>query len=110
MRYFTPDLLERFGSLDDDVADAANAESERVSMRYQRHWEKIQSLFPESVQRFNNDSVCLHDAQVLSIGRDQDTFVLVLQLEAPSTQIIMLSFTLADEPVIDPQALSAEGS
>ena len=29
MKYFTPELLERFGSLDDDVADAADDESER---------------------------------------------------------------------------------
>ncbi len=34
MNHFTPDLLARFGSPDDEIADAASAEWEQVQARY----------------------------------------------------------------------------
>jgi hypothetical protein len=105
MRYFTPDLLERFGSLDDDVADAAHEEWERAIVRSNRRWQKIKAAFPKEVQRFEDEHVCLHDAQLLSMGRQADTFVMVLQPEPPSQNMVLLTFTLEGEPVIDTAAL-----
>jgi hypothetical protein len=84
MKYFTPELLERIGSLDDGIADVAHDAWERMLVRSQRRWQKIKAAFPEAVQRFEAERVCLHDAQVLSMGRPGDTFVMVLKMEPPS--------------------------
>jgi hypothetical protein len=108
MKYFTPELLERVASLDDDVADDAQDEWERAIVRSNRHWQKIKKAFPAAVRRFEEDHVCLHDAQVLRMGRDGDTFVMVLEMEPPSRNLVVLTFTLDGEPEIDPRALPAQ--
>jgi hypothetical protein len=105
MKYFTPDLLQRINSLDEDVQDAADDEWERALVRYERRWQKIRAAFPESVQRFNDDSVCLHDAELLSMGQHGDTFVMVLQPEPPAQTMVVLTFTLDAKPIIDTAAL-----
>ncbi len=107
MKYFTPDLIERVGSLDDDVADAAMEEWERAIVRYKRHWHKIKAAFPAEVQRFKEEHVCLHDAELLSMARHGESLTLVLQPEPPSPNLVLLAFTLDGEPVIDPKALPA---
>jgi hypothetical protein len=65
MRFFTPDLLERFGSEDDRTALAAQEELERRSEDYARHLHQIAGRLPprfaEMLQRFY-----LHDARVLA--------------------------------------------
>ncbi|HYT93949.1 MAG TPA: hypothetical protein VEL76_34840, partial [Gemmataceae bacterium] len=104
-KYFTPDLIQRGNSLDDDVADAANDEWERAIVRSNRRWKTIRNAFPKAVQRFDENQVCLHDAQLLSMGRQGDTFVMVLQPEPPAQTMVLLTFTLDDEPVIDTKAL-----
>jgi hypothetical protein len=109
MKYFTPDLLERVGSLDDEIADAAHEEWERALVRCRRRWQKIKAAFPRAVQRFEAESVCLHDAQVLSMGRQGYTFVIVLKMEPPSDEMVLLTFDLAGDPRIDPTAVAGHG-
>jgi hypothetical protein len=104
MRYFTPELLSRIRSLDEDVSAAAHQEWERALVNYQRRWAKIKAAFPEGVRRFEEDPVCLHDAQVLSMGQQGDTFAIVSQLEPPSRQLVVLTFTLDEEPIIETTA------
>src|SRR5437879_2627501 len=108
MKYFTPELLERIASLDDEVADDAHDEWERAIARSNRHWRKIRHFFPAEVRRFEEEHVCLHDAQVLRVGRNGDTFVMVLEMESPSRTLVVLKFTLNGEPAIDPGALSVQ--
>jgi hypothetical protein len=64
MKFFTPDLLERFGSEDDRVALAAQEELEQRSEQYARHLHDIEPKLParfrEMQQRFY-----LHDARVV---------------------------------------------
>jgi hypothetical protein len=107
MKYFTPELLARFRSEDLDVSAAAHDDWEQAIQRYHRRLAKIQSAFPTPWQRFRNDRVCLHDAKVLSIGRQGETFLMVLQPESPSPNLVFLTFTLDGEPIIDPAALPA---
>src|SRR4051794_9920291 len=109
MKYFTPELLERVASADDAVADAAHQEWERAIVRSNQHWRRIQAAFPEDVRRFEQEAVCLHDAQVLSMGAEGENFVAVLQMEPPGEKMVLLSFTLVEEPVIDPHALDGHG-
>jgi hypothetical protein len=107
MRYFTPELLGRVRSQDEDVSVKAHDTWERAIVRYRRRWQQIKENFPQGVQRFRNDRVCLHDAQVLSIGRQGETFLMALQPESPSPNLVFLTFTLDGEPIIDPAALPA---
>jgi hypothetical protein len=107
MKYFTPELLARFQSEDLDVSAAAHDDWEQAIQRYQRRLAKIQSAFPPAWQPFRSDRVCLHDARVVSIGRQDETFLMVLQPEPPSPNVVFLTFTLDGEPVIDPAALPA---
>jgi hypothetical protein len=87
------------------VADAAMHEWERAIVRSQRRWEKIKAFFPKEVRRFEDEHVCLHDAQVLSMGQQGDTFVIVLETEPPARNLVVLTFTLDAAPVIDTAAL-----
>jgi hypothetical protein len=109
MNYFTPDLLERLASSDGDVADDANKEWDRAIVLAKRRWQKIKTAFPEAAQNFEHQGVCLHDAQVLSMARKGDTLVVVLRQEPPSQDMVLLSFTLDAEPVIDPDAVLGHG-
>ncbi len=68
MKYFTPELFIKGNSPDDDVVDQAEAEWERASARYRRHYRKIARHLPESLRAFN-DQCCLHDADVFGPAR-----------------------------------------
>jgi hypothetical protein len=105
MKYFTPDLIQRINSGDEDVEDAADNEWERALVRYERRWQKIRAAFPETVQRFNDDRICLHDAQLVSMGQQGNTFIMVLHPEPPAQTTVVLTFTLDAEPVIDTAAV-----
>jgi hypothetical protein len=65
MKYFTPDLIERFGSEDDAVALAAQEELEQRSEAYAQALRGIEPQLPprlrEMQQRFY-----LHDARVMT--------------------------------------------
>ena len=70
MRYFTPDLLARFGSEDEVIALAAQEEWEQRAEIYDRGFRAIEGRLPgrfrELCRRFY-----LHDAVVLGIGSRQ---------------------------------------
>jgi hypothetical protein len=104
MKYFTPELLARFRSADEDVSAAALDEWERAIVRSNRRWTKIAAAFPKEVRQFD-ENVCLHDARVLSIGRQGDAFVMVLQPEPPAQTVAVLTFTLEADPIIDTTAV-----
>jgi hypothetical protein len=109
MKYFTPELLERLASTNDAVADAADQEWERAIVRARRRWHKIQTAFPENVRQFEEQRVCLHDARVLSMARQDDTFVAILHREPPGQEIVLLIFTLNEDPVIEPDVVPGHG-
>jgi hypothetical protein len=64
MKYFTPDLLERFGSEDDRIALAAQDELERRSERYAEHLKGIAKKLPPRFLEMQ-DRFYLHDARVV---------------------------------------------
>jgi hypothetical protein len=67
MKYYTPDLLVRFGSADEQAALAAQEELEERAEKYTKHLKAIQAKLParfrEMEQRFY-----LHDARLISPG------------------------------------------
>jgi len=105
MKYFTPELLNRVRSEDEDVSAEAHDEWEKAIQRSNRRWRRIQAGFPKAVRRFNDDRICLHAADVLRIGRSGNTFVMVLETEPPACKPVVLTFTLEGEPVIETDTL-----
>jgi hypothetical protein len=105
MKYFTPDLINRFRSEDDDVADAADDEWERAIKRSNRRWKKIKDAVPEELRRFEEEPICLHDAEVFSMGQHGDQFVMLLETEPPSSKPVVLTFTLEEAPTVQTNAV-----
>ncbi len=65
MKFFTPELLGRFGSQNDEVALAAQEALEKNSLEYLAHLKTIQGKLPERFRELLQ-SFYLHDARVLS--------------------------------------------
>ncbi len=100
MKWFTPDLLLRFGSEDDQSADAASDEWEQISKRYADHLRKIHSALPEPARAL--DRFPLHDARVLEIGWDDKSsrLFIVLRLEEGAEQGVQLDYHLTAAPAV----------
>jgi hypothetical protein len=105
MKYFTPALLNRFQSPDDDVFAASHDEWDRAIVRYNRRWEKIKRAFPEGVRRLDKERVGLHDARLVSMGQQGELFLFVLHPEPPAQSVVALTFTLDGPVTIDQAAL-----
>ena len=97
MKRFTPELLLRFGSEDDQVASSASAEWDQAHQTYVAHLDSIQQKLPKPVQMLLND-YCLHDAKVVSMGRDERLFSILLQLAEPGDKGILLTYKLVSQP------------
>lgn len=65
MKFFTPDLLGRFGSKEDEVALAAQETLEKRSEEYLEHLKTIQGQLPERLRELL-ERFYLHDARLLS--------------------------------------------
>lgn len=106
MKYFTRDLIERYGCLDKEgVFLAADAEWEETLARYERELKSIEPELPEHIRVFTN--LLLHDATVWSIACQSDKLIMLLGKDIPPKDVVILTYTLIEEPVIDQNALSA---
>jgi hypothetical protein len=101
-----PELVNRGNSPNPEEVHGIEDEWERVLQRSERRWRRIKAAFPESVCRFDEDYICLHDADVLRMGRTRDTFVFFLETEPPACKPVVLTFTLDGEPVIETGTLT----
>jgi hypothetical protein len=102
MKYFTPELLARCRSLDDDVADAAALEWEKAIAAYQARIRVIRLRFPANVRRLLG-RVSLHDAKVLAItvGKGSPRFTLLVRLEGSASRpgtVLELDYLLVAGP------------
>jgi len=82
MRFFTPELYLRFGSPDDAVALAADAEWETAIARYSAHLESFRGKMPSQV--VNLSEMCLHDADILLRQEQQEPFELACDKDGPA--------------------------
>lgn len=94
MKYFTVELLNRFRSEDENVSMLAHDEWEAALKRYRQREERIKAALPERVRRFVDAHVCLHDARLLNMGRQDNAFVMILEMVPPSRDLVILTFTL----------------
>lgn len=67
MHYFTPDLLERFASEDDQIALPAHGELEQRAQQYHEHLTGIAKNLPPRFREMQ-DRFYLHDARVLGVA------------------------------------------
>src|ERR1043166_6542734 len=106
MKYFSRELTERYGSTDDAVARAADAEWEAALERYQSYLASIENELPQHIRDFNN--LLLHDAVVWSIARHANSLTMVLRKDIPPRDVVVLTYTLTADPVIEKEALPTD--
>ncbi len=114
MKYFTPDLLNRCRSSDDDIADAAAKKWDRATAAYTARLQKIRASLPLGARQLLRH-VSLHDAQCLTIttAEDRKEFFLTFRLAYSATHPaggVELRYTLAGAPTVllDKSHLPAE--
>ena len=65
MRFFKPGLYLRYNSDDDAIADGADREWERAIRAYKEHLATFSAQMNDGV-KYVAESLCLHDAEILS--------------------------------------------
>lgn len=93
MKYFTPDLLKRFGSEDDTIADQAHAEWESASRQYQRHFRSIEKELPQTLRAVFK-KFYLHDARVFGMSSQPRVLSLTMQLDSPPHEALVFQYLL----------------
>lgn len=107
MKYFTPDRYIRLQDREPAAMDAADTAWSDAAERYDSYLQMIVPELPPAVRQLL-EGYYLHDAEVLSAGRQGDTFVFLLQLDVPPNDLLSITYTLTAEPRIDRSALPAE--
>jgi hypothetical protein len=104
MKFLTPELYAKFQATDDASMDAADAEWEVASEHYNQRFDAIRDKLPKNLLEFL-DAYYLHDADILRLARSSDLFVIELRPDWPPRDLILLQYSLIQEPVIDTEAL-----
>lgn len=107
MKYFTAQRYARLQETGREEMDAGDAAWEEAVIRYDEHLQRLRPELPEGARRLLDD-VYLQDAEVLSMGRQGATFVVVLRLPAPPQNLLVVTYDLTEPPAIDADALPAE--
>jgi hypothetical protein len=108
MKYFTPERYLRLGTLNDEQAFlAAHQEWETALSAYREHLQGIRKKLPRGLRSLV-DSVYLHDAQVLTMYQKEDGFFVILQPETDPGRLVVLGYTLVEEPTVEQNVLPAE--
>jgi hypothetical protein len=102
MKFFTRELYERGQSTDDAIVDAAEVEWELANKRYEQHLHAIEAGLPAHIRAFND--LLIHDAVVQSIARQADRLVVIVRKDIPPRDLVILTYELAGEPVLEPFA------
>jgi hypothetical protein len=96
VKYMTPELLARFRSDDDRVADAAAEEWDRAGEAYRDHLTLIMPNLPPAAQWLSSPTFCLHDARVLATWADAERPVVGIdvELDHPRGKVFRLVYSL----------------
>jgi hypothetical protein len=105
MKYFTPELYSRLQDMSSDKAmDAADAAWEQARQRYHRSLKRLMRAMPRGLA-FLLENFYLHDADVLSMGQEGKQFVIVLRLDVPPRELLVLNYRLTAKALINTTAL-----
>jgi hypothetical protein len=80
---------------------------ERASSAYAASLKQTLPQFPRPLQRLIKN-FRLHDADVRSMTRVEDVLSITLQLDPPTRELLILSYTLIEPPVVNRSALPPE--
>ena len=106
MKFFTPELFIQLQASNPDAADQADEAWNSALTRYHRRLDRIHPILPRATRHLAYD-LQLHDANVLSLARENGRFVIVLRLSVPPCRTVILTYRLASDPKIDATALPA---
>ncbi len=107
MKYFTPELIVMNQSKDDRVLEEHDRLWEEAGDRYAASLDQSRPHFPPGLRKID-ESYYLHDAIVCSMGRRNQTFVMVLRLDTPPQSILTFTYDLVEDPVIIKDAVPQE--
>jgi len=99
MRFFTKELFERRQSEDDAVLEASEEEWECALEAYDRHVQAIAGRLAAPIRQFQE--LLLHDALVLSIGRQGNRLIMILRQDIPPRDLVIVSYELEGEPALE---------
>ena len=105
MKYFTADLLTRLNSPVEAEANAADAEWDRRLEQYEEEVRRMEPGLPDHIRAYH--ALLLHDARVCCMARHEDQLILVLHKDIPPRDLVVITYMLAGEPVIDRDVLPA---
>jgi hypothetical protein len=104
MKYFTPELIARGQTEDDQILHKVEALWDERCEQYNAYLLSIKEDLPPGLRRIE-DSYYLHDATVQGMGRRDGAFIIILQLDTPPRSLLTFTYDLTEEPHIDPEAL-----
>jgi hypothetical protein len=108
MKYFTAERYLNLGNPDDERRFlAAHEQWEQAIADYRDHLKRIHKELPRNLWRLI-ESVYLHDARVLTMHQSNQDFFITLQPLAPAAQLIVLCYSLVEEPIIEQNVLPPE--
>jgi hypothetical protein len=100
MKYFTPARYLAFDNHDDEKAFlAAHQQWEDAISEYGAHLEVIKPKLQRDLRELI-EHVYLHDARVLSMTQQDDNFVITLQPATLPDRLVVLLYSLVEEPQI----------
>jgi hypothetical protein len=70
MMFLTPELLIKFNSPDDEVADRADADWEEAITAYRTHLDRLRDHMSAAAQKLAD--LCLHDAELLAVDQQAE--------------------------------------
>jgi hypothetical protein len=108
VKYFTWQRYLALQNFEEEAMAAADADWEAAVEQYDAYLQTIRADLPEPVRRLLN-GFYFHDAQVLSMGRRSDVFVITLQLDVPPNELVTITYTLAGAPEVIQQPPLADG-
>jgi hypothetical protein len=108
MKYFTPERYLNLGNLDDEQKFlAAQEQWEKAIAGYQVQLKQIRTSLPSSLRGLI-ETVYLHDARVLTMHRSDDDFFIILQPLTTPAHLIVLGYSLVEDPTIKQNVLPRE--
>jgi hypothetical protein len=99
VKYFTPELIPKGQSDDDQVLGEQEQDWDEACDRYAAYLNTVLPQFPGGLRKIE-DSYYLHDAMVCSMSRREQSFVVTLRLDPPPQSILTFVYDLMEDPVI----------
>ncbi len=107
MKYFTPELHVRGQSPDADMQEEVDRLWEDAVEQYEQQLQRLRPKLPQHLRYFL-DELLLHDADVWSLAQREDQLILVLRKDIPPCDVVILTYALVMDPVIDTAVLPKE--